>query len=69
VAVVHSDGPASEEPQLEATDEEDEAGEPEREEKEELEEVVTDKMVPKPVSDQSPGLYAARRGVSRHRSD
>lgn len=69
MAVVHPDGPASDEPQLEVTDEEDEIGEPEREKKEELEQVVTKKMVPKPVSDQLLGLYEASRGISRHRSD
>lgn len=67
MTVVHSDGVASDEPQLEATDEEDEIGEPEREKKEELEEVVTNEMVPEPATDQSLGLYGARRGISRRR--
>lgn len=69
MTVVYADGLASDEPQLEATDEEDEIGEPEREKEEELEDMVTKKMVPKPVSDQLLGLYKARRGFFRHRSD
>lgn len=65
VAIVDSDGPSPDEPHLESTDQEDEIGQPERDEEEELEDMVTNNMIPKPVSNLLLRLYGERRGKSR----
>lgn len=57
VAVVDSDGPATDKPHLEPSDKEDEIGYPQREKQKELQEMVSNDVIPKPAFCQLRRLY------------